>query len=145
MEWRNSRVQLKKLIESAFDDSAREERVWTPPGVHSYIIHLLTDKAVESPPDDLIEFVRKQHFSIPNEPLERLDHLRSLADSILYWRSYWEIPCPFKLELQAQDYYACAGYIAKKLLEPTDVLFSLAEDLPKYAPVLNKTCRRLVA
>jgi hypothetical protein len=113
--------------------------------VHAYIVDLLTDKAVESPPANLIEFVRERHFSIPKEPLERFEHLRNLADDILYWRGYWQISCPFKLELQAQNYYEGAAIVAKKIHEQPEVFFCLAEELPTYAPVLRKTCRRIVA
>ncbi len=141
----NPKAHLKTLIESAFKESEREERVWTPTTVHSYIIQLITAKVTKRPPKDLLQAVIERHLKIPHEPSDRFEHLRQLADGILYWRVYWQEPCPIRLELNAQMYYDDAAVTARKIREPSEVFVHLAEDLPKYAPVIRKTCIRIVA
>lgn len=138
----SGRIDLRGFFLERLYELSREQRVWIPESVGTYIAQTMVDHFREENPADLSYTMEQLRAKIPKDRLKRFDHLRMMGDKIVYFHVIADINSCVATINHARNYYDDAAAIGKKLLEPAaPVLEKIAEELPDYEHILRQLRR----
>jgi hypothetical protein len=135
-------IALRAFFLERLYEFSREQRVWIPESVGTYLAQTIVDNFNEESPRDLSYMLEQLRAEIPKDKLKRFDHLRMMGDKIVYFHVIQDIDSCVATIHHARTYYEDAANIGKKLREPfAPVLEKIAEELPDYEDVLRQLHR----
>lgn len=135
-------LELRAFFLERLYELGREQRVWIPESVGTYLSQTIVDNFNTESPRNLSYKLERLRAKIPKDKIKRFDHLRMMGDKIVYFHVIQDINSCVATINHARTYYDDAANIGKKLREPVaPVLEKIAQELPDYEYVLRQLHR----